>query len=53
MEEAGSAHVASPLADEARAFGAAQYPAAHGQWPEVAEIIGHIAELERELIENV
>jgi hypothetical protein len=53
MDEAGNARAASLLADEARAFGAAQYPAAQGLWVPVADLIRQVAQLERALIDSV
>jgi hypothetical protein len=53
LREAGNPRASTLLAQQARRFGAAQYPAARGRWGEVARALDDIVALERELLGSV
>ncbi len=53
MYEADNPRAAALLEREAQLFGAAQYPAALGQWSEVVDLLDRIIESEQDLIEVV
>lgn len=53
LREAGNTKASTLLANEARLFGATQYPAAQGRWAEVGSALNEIVRLERELIASI